>query len=184
MHEAIKEQMPIEYTNVEWTLFSKTIYYTRSSDGEKMSTSGVSLQVTKQAAGQVDTTREDIAKMWQKVSSHRGGPLVGKYFFPFGKSGDMGDIITTHIIHRQNAMLKSTKQRVLTNLIDIDAVIEMETPAMAHFGHTSIFTLREAFLSYKDDSGEPIFSGIEATQTNGTYRLLFNEKTMKPWTKF
>jgi hypothetical protein len=76
MHEAIKEQMPIEYSNVEWALFQKIIYYTRSSDGVKMLTSGVSLQVTKQAAGQVDTTREEIAKMWQKVSTHRGGPLV------------------------------------------------------------------------------------------------------------
>jgi hypothetical protein len=39
-----------------------------------------------------------------------------------------------------------------------------------------MFTLREAFLSYKDDSGEPILSGIEATQTSGSCRLLFNEK--------
>jgi hypothetical protein len=176
MREAIKEQMPIEFNNVEWTLFPKTMYYTRSSDGVKMSTSGVSLQVTKQAAGQVDTTREDIAKMWQKVSTHRGGPLVGKHAIPFGKSGDMGDNITTQIIHRQNAMLKSTNQRVLTNLNDIDAVIEMETPATENFGHNGMFTLREAFLSYKDNSGEPIFSGIEATQTSATYRLLFNKK--------
>jgi hypothetical protein len=91
----------------------------------------------------------------------------------------MGDNITTQIIHRQNAMLKSTKQRVLTNLNDIDTVIEMETPATATFGHNGMFTLREAFLSYKDDSGEPIFSGIEATQTGGTYCLLFNENNHK-----
>jgi hypothetical protein len=175
MREAIKDQMPIEYANVEWALFPKTIYYTRTSDGVKMSTSGVSLQVTKQAAGQVESTREDIAKMWKKVSPHRGAPLVGKHFVPFGKSGDTGDIITTQIIHRQNAMLKSTKQRVLTNLNDIDAVIEMETPATANSGHNGMFTLREAFLSYKDDAGEPIFSAIEATQTSGTYRLLFND---------
>jgi hypothetical protein len=38
-----------------------------------------------------------------------------------------------------------------------------------------MFTLRESFLSYKDDAGEPIFSAIEATQTSGTYRLLFND---------
>jgi hypothetical protein len=38
-----------------------------------------------------------------------------------------------------------------------------------------MFTLREAFLSYKDDTGEPIFSDIEATQTSGTYRILFND---------
>jgi hypothetical protein len=95
MREAIKDQMPIEYANVEWALFPKTLYYTRASYGVKLSTSGVSLQVTKQAAGQVDNTCEDIAKMWQKVSPLRGGPLVGKHFVPFGKSGDMGDSITT-----------------------------------------------------------------------------------------
>jgi hypothetical protein len=144
-----------------------------------MLTSGVSIEVTKQAAGQVDTTREDIAKMWQKVSTHRGGPSVGKHAIPFGKSGDMGDNITTHIIHRHNAMLKSTKQRVLTNLNDINTVIEMENPPTANFGHNGMFRLREAFLSYKDDSREPIFSGIEATQTSGTYRLLFNENNHK-----
>jgi isopropylmalate/homocitrate/citramalate synthase len=86
----------------------------------------------------------------------------------------MGDSITTQIIHRQNAMLKSTKQRVLTNLNDIDATIEMETPETATFVHNSMFTLREAFLSYKDDAVESIFSAIEATQTGGTYRLIFN----------
>jgi hypothetical protein len=91
--------------------------------------------VTKQAAGQVDSTREDIAKMWQKVSLHKGGPLVGKHFVPFGKSGDMGDSITTQIIHHHNAMLKSTKQWVLTNLNDIDAIVEMETPETAFFGN-------------------------------------------------
>jgi hypothetical protein len=102
----IKNQMPIEYANVEWALFPKTNYYTRISDGVKLSTWGVSLQLTKQAAGQVYSTQEDIAKMWQKVSLFKGGPLVGKHFVPFGKSGDMGDSITTQIIHRQNAMLK------------------------------------------------------------------------------
>jgi hypothetical protein len=95
MREAIKDQMPIEYANVEWALLPITIYYTRAYDGVKMSTSGVSLQITKQAAGQVDSTREYIAKMWQKVSPHRGAPLVGKNFVPFGKSGEMGDTITT-----------------------------------------------------------------------------------------
>jgi hypothetical protein len=123
----------------------------------------------------VDSTREDIAKMWQKVSPLRGGPLVGKHVVPFGKSVDMGDSITTQIIHRQNAMLKSNKQRVLANLNDIDAIIEIETPETATFGHNGMFTLREAFLSYKDDAEEPIFSAIEATQSGGTYHLLFND---------
>jgi hypothetical protein len=175
MRKAIKNQMPIEYANVEWALFHKTIYYTRASDGVNLSTPGVSLQVTKQAAGQVDSTREDIAKMWQKVSLHKGGPLVGKKIVPFGKSVDMGDSITTQIIHRQNAMLKSTKQRVLANLNDIDAIIEMETPETETFWHNGSFTLREAFLSYKDDAGASILSTIEATQSGGTYCFLFND---------
>jgi hypothetical protein len=38
-----------------------------------------------------------------------------------------------------------------------------------------MFTLWEAFLSYKDEAGEPIFSAIEATQNSGTYFLLFND---------
>jgi hypothetical protein len=87
----------------------------------------------------------------------------------------MGDFITTQIIDRQNAMLKSTKQRILTNLNDIDAIIEKETPETANFGNNGSFTLREAFLSYKDDAGASIFSAIEATQTGGTYRFLFND---------
>jgi hypothetical protein len=38
IREAIKDQMPIGYANVEWALFPKTIYYTRASDGVKLST--------------------------------------------------------------------------------------------------------------------------------------------------
>jgi hypothetical protein len=95
MCEEIKDQMPIEYANVKWALFPKTIYYTTTYDGVRLSTSDVSPQVTKQAAGQMDSTRGDIAKMWQNVSPIRGGPLVGKHLFPLGKSGDMGDSITT-----------------------------------------------------------------------------------------
>jgi hypothetical protein len=110
-----------------------------------------------------------------KSLTSQGRPLVGKHFVPFGKSGDMGDSITTQITHRQNAMLKSTKQRVLTNLNDIDAIIEIETPEMATFGHNGSFTLREAFLSYKDDSGASISSAIEATQNGATYHFLFND---------
>jgi hypothetical protein len=86
--------------------------------------------------------REDIAMMWQKASNHRDGPLVGKHFVPFGKSGDMGDEITTKIIHRQNIMLQTNKQRVLTNLNGIDKVIEMEISDMTKFGDSGMFMLR------------------------------------------
>jgi hypothetical protein len=90
MREEIKNQMPIEYASVEWALFPKMIYYTRASDGVKLSASGVSLQVTKQVAGQVDSTREDIAKMWQEVSLHKGSPPSGQIFCPFWQIGRYG----------------------------------------------------------------------------------------------
>jgi hypothetical protein len=51
----------------------------------------------------------------------------------------------------------------------------METPETATFGNNGSFTLREAFLSYKEDAGASIFSAIEATQTGGTYSFFFND---------
>jgi hypothetical protein len=74
IREAIKNQIPIEYANVEWALFPRTIYFTRASDGVKLSASGVSLQVTKQAAGQVYSTREDITKNMAKILTSQGIP--------------------------------------------------------------------------------------------------------------
>jgi hypothetical protein len=51
----------------------------------------------------------------------------------------------------------------------------METPEAASFGNNGSFTLREACLSYKDDAGASTSSAIEATQTRGTYRFLFDD---------
>jgi hypothetical protein len=85
MRESITELLKIEYSNFDWALSPKTILYTISSNGAKLSTSGVLLKVTKQEAGQVETMREDIAMMWQVALDHRGGHLVGKNFLPFGK---------------------------------------------------------------------------------------------------
>jgi hypothetical protein len=94
---------------------------------------GILLQATKQAAGELEKMREDIASVWQKVTSQMGGSLVGKHFVPFGKAGDMGDAIMTNIIYQKKAMLKSTKQRVLMNLNHIDTVIEMEISDTTNF---------------------------------------------------
>jgi hypothetical protein len=98
----------------------------------------------------------DIAMMWQKASIHRSGPLVGKHFVPFSRSGDMGNDVTTTNIHRQNAILKTTKQRVVANLNDIDMLTEMEISDLC-------LRCEKHFLSYTDLSGDPVFSSIEAT---------------------
>jgi hypothetical protein len=129
----------------------------------KLSTSGVSLQVTKQASGKVETMREDIAMVWQNASIHRGGPLVGNKIVTFNKSGDIDNDVTAKNIRRQNAMLKTTTKRLVTNLNEIDMVIEMKISDTASFRDIGMFTLWEAFLSYTDSSGDPIFSDTEAT---------------------
>jgi hypothetical protein len=94
----------------------------------------------------------------------------------WGNISYLGAAITTKIIHQQSVMLKSIKQRVFTNLNHIDTVIEMDISDTANFGDSGMFTLHEAFLSYTNPFSDPIFAGIEATQTGGTYRLLFHEK--------
>jgi hypothetical protein len=58
---------------------------------------------------------------------------------------------------------------------DISAIIKMETPETATVGHSGSFTLRKAFLSYKDDAGASNLNTIEAIQTGGTYRFIFND---------
>jgi hypothetical protein len=58
-------------------------------------------------------------------------------------------------------------------------VIEMEISDTANFGDIGLLTLRGASLSYTDSSGDPIFSGIEATQTSVSHRLLFNEENIE-----
>jgi hypothetical protein len=73
-------------------------------------------------------------------------------------------------------MLKTTKKRVVTHLNDIDMVIDMEISDTANFGEIGMFVLQEAFLSYTDSSGDPIFSDIEATQASAAYSLLFNKE--------
>jgi hypothetical protein len=77
----------------------------------------------------------------------------------------MGDEVTARIIHLHNTTLKTTKQRVLKKLNDIDTVIVMEISETATFGDIGMFTILEVILSYMDPSCGPTFTCIEVTQT-------------------
>jgi hypothetical protein len=117
------------------------------------------------------------------INTQGSPPLEGNYFVPFGKSGDMGDNITTQIIHRQNAMLKSTNQRFLANLNDINAVIEMETPATANFGHNGMFTLLKVFFPTRM-TPESRFPAVLRRHKQAAHIISSSMiKIMKPWTK-
>jgi hypothetical protein len=67
----------------------------------------------------------EMAENWQKLTVKNGGTLCGKAFIPFGKEGDIGDEVMTNIIQQQNNFLRSTKQRIVQNLNDIDCPIDI-----------------------------------------------------------
>jgi hypothetical protein len=79
------------FKNVNYALFPKNIKYKRSKDGAKMSTNGITLQVTKTPGITAADFRADMAEKWQKLTAKNGGTLFGKTFIPFGKEWDIGD---------------------------------------------------------------------------------------------
>jgi hypothetical protein len=90
-----------------------------------MSTNGITLHVTKTPGITAADFHAEMAEKWQKLTAKDGGTLFGKTFIPFGKEGDIGDEVMTNIIQQQNNFLRSTKQRIVQNLNDIDCPIDI-----------------------------------------------------------
>jgi hypothetical protein len=105
MGEALKD--------VQYGFFPKNIKYKRSRDGAKMSTHGITLQVTKTPGITSADFRAEMAEKWQKLTAKNGGTLFGKTFIPFGKEGGIVDEVMTNIIQKQNNFLRSTKKRIV-----------------------------------------------------------------------
>jgi hypothetical protein len=110
-----------------------------------------------------------------KTANKNGGTLFGKTFIPFGKEGDIGDEVMTTIIQQQNNFLRSTKQRIVQNLKDIDCPIDIISGSGEEID-TSTISLRGLLYQYKDGEGKQLIDAIEKTNTGGTYRFLFHEK--------
>jgi hypothetical protein len=114
-----------EHKEVQYALFPKTINYKRISDGVRLTTTGVKMQIAKSPNLVAAYFRASMAETWQNINAKNGGTLFGKTFIPFGKEGDMGDAIMTNAIKQQNKFLSETKQRIVYNLSDVDEVIEI-----------------------------------------------------------
>jgi hypothetical protein len=125
MKDALCNMMGETFKNVHYALFPKTIKYKRSKDGANMSTNGITLQVTKTPGITSADLRAEMAEKWQKLTAKNGGTLFGKTFIPFGKEGDIGDEVMTNIIQQHINFLRSTKQRIIRNLNDIDCPIDI-----------------------------------------------------------
>jgi hypothetical protein len=101
MKDALCNMMGETFKNVHNALFPKTINYKRSKEGAKMSTNGITLQVTKTSGIKAAGFRAEMAEKWQKLTAKNGGTLLGKNFIPFGKEGDIGDEVMTNIMQQQ-----------------------------------------------------------------------------------
>jgi hypothetical protein len=84
----------------------------------------------------------------------------------------------TNIIQQQNNFLRSTKQRIVQNLNDIDCPIDIVTGSTEDMAAATV-TLRDILYQYKDDDGGQLFDVIEKTNTGGTYRFLFHKSKIE-----
>jgi hypothetical protein len=80
----------------------------------------------------------------------------------------------THIIEQQNLYLKTTKQRIVCNLNDIDDEINFETHDDVNMEGSGT-TIREMFMKHLDNKGNTFFHSIEHTNNYDVYQLLFDE---------
>jgi hypothetical protein len=81
----------------------------------------------------------------------------------------------TNIIQQQNNFLRSTKQRIVQNLNDIDCPIDIISGSGEEIDAATI-SLRDVFYQYKDSEGKLLIDAIDKTNTGGTYIFLFHEK--------
>jgi hypothetical protein len=107
--EAVYKMMDDELKGVKYALFPKTIKYKRSKYEAKMTTNGITLQVTKTQGIMAADLRVDMAEKWQRMTVKNGGTLFGKTFIQFGKEGDICDGVMTSIIQQQNFLSGWTK---------------------------------------------------------------------------
>jgi hypothetical protein len=93
---------------------------------------------------------------------------------PFGKESTLGDSKMTHIIEQQNLYYRTTKQRIVRNLNDIDDEINLDTHDDVNMEGSGT-TIREMFMKHLDNKGNALFQSMEHTNNSDVYQLLFVE---------
>jgi hypothetical protein len=80
----------------------------------------------------------------------------------------------SHIIEQQNLYLRTTNQRIVRNLNDIDDEINFETHDDINMEGSGT-TIREMFMKHLDNKGNALFHSMEHTNNSDVYRILFDE---------
>jgi hypothetical protein len=175
MKYALCNMMGETFKNVHYALFPQTIKSKPSKDGAKMSTNGITLQVTKTPGITAADFRAEMAEKWQRLTAKNGGTHFSKPFIPFRKEGDIFNEVMTNIIQQQNNFLRSTKQRIVQNLNDIDCPIDIISGSGEEIDAATI-SLRDVLYQYKDSEGKQLIDAVEKMNTGGTCIFLFHEK--------
>jgi hypothetical protein len=87
MKDTLCNMMGETFKNVHYALFPKTIKYKRSKDGAKMSTNGITLQVTNTPGIIAVDFRAEMAEKWQKLTAKTEERSSAKLSFLSGKKG-------------------------------------------------------------------------------------------------
>jgi hypothetical protein len=73
--ERLRELMGEEHKEVQYTLFPKSINYKRVSDGVRLKTTGVAMQIAKSPNATAVYFRAPMAEKWQRIHAKKGGTL-------------------------------------------------------------------------------------------------------------
>jgi hypothetical protein len=90
MKDSLCNMMGETFKNVHYALFPKTIKYKRSKDGAKISTNGITLQVTKTPGITAADLRAEMAEKWQTLKAKTEARSSAK---PSSLSGKKGTLV-------------------------------------------------------------------------------------------
>jgi hypothetical protein len=154
MKSCLKLMMGKAHEDTSYALFPKNIRYISKSDGAKLSTTGIALQIAKRPGISKQLFREELAQRWSNLSTKNGGSLAIIFLLPFGKESTLGDSEMTHIIEQQNLYLQTTKQMIVRNLNDIDEEINFETHDDVNMEGSGT-TIRKMFMKHLEKKATP-----------------------------
>jgi hypothetical protein len=106
-----------------------------------------------------------------------GNPLDGQYFVPVEREADLGTNAMTNIFHKQNQFLRTTKMKLVHNLVEMDKVLDIDINDHIDIPH-KYRTLRNILRIFRVNNNQVILM-VEKTNTIGTYRFLYHENMEK-----
>jgi hypothetical protein len=69
----MRELMGEEHTYVQYAVFPKVVTYKRVSDGARLTTTGVTMQIAKSPSIVVADFRASMVEKWQTMNAKNGG---------------------------------------------------------------------------------------------------------------